>query len=144
VLYWVWPVQTAEGASKATRFERITLYIQGSGQTSIAAENASPPSSVPADPGVKSVGDGLKGADAVTRRLINVRSFLVEFGRQVVRSQTDVKVGTVLPTPANPTAPSNALASILAKAKAAKNGPQSSTPVAPSTVPPPNAAVEGG
>jgi exosortase/archaeosortase family protein len=144
VLYWVWPVQTTQGASKATRFERITLYIQGSGQTTIAAENGSPTASIPADPGVKSVGAGLTGSDAVTRRLINVRSFLVEFGRQVVQSQTDVKVGTILPTPADPTAPANARASILARAKAIKDGQQPSTPAAPSTVAPQTTVVEGG
>jgi hypothetical protein len=86
----------------------------------------------------------LTGSDAVTRRLINVRSFLVEFGRQVVRSQTDVKVGTVLPTPANPTASADARASILAKAKAINQGQQPSTPAAPSTVAPQTAVVEGG
>jgi exosortase/archaeosortase family protein len=144
VLYWVWPVQTEQGTAKATRFERITLYIQGSGQTSVAAGNGSPPSSVPADPGIKSVGGGLTGADAVTRRLISVRSFLVEFGRQVVRSQTDVKVGTILPTPANPTAPPNALATILARGKAVNQGQQPSTPAASSTSAPQNVVVEGG
>jgi exosortase/archaeosortase family protein len=141
VLYWVWPVQTAQRVEKPTRFERVTLYIQGSSQASFAAASGSTPSSVSADPGVKSLSGGLKGSDAVTRRLINVRSFLVEFGRQVVQSQTSVRVGTVLPTPANPTAPPDALASILAKAKAVRDAQQPSTLVAPSTTTP---VVEGG
>jgi exosortase/archaeosortase family protein len=142
VVYWVWPVQTAERTQKPTRFERITLYIQGSGQTSIEAGASS--KRVPADPGVKSVGEGLKGADPVTRRLTTVRAFLVEFGRDIVQSQSGVKVGTVLPTPADPTISADARASLLARAKSIRDGQVTATSVVPAIVAPADPAPSGG
>jgi exosortase/archaeosortase family protein len=112
VLYWVWPVKTSADEKKPSRFERITLYIQGSGETSIAAGDANG-APIPADPGVKSVGDGLQGADNVTRRLTSVRTFLVEFGREVVQGQSGVQAGTVLPVPATPAAPKDQVQRLL-------------------------------
>lgn len=85
VAYWIWPVRNGE----TTRYERVVLYIQGSGDKTFEGR-------AEAD-GVRSLRGGLDATDAATRKLANVRSFLVEFARQVVRNQTEVVPGTRLP-----------------------------------------------
>jgi exosortase/archaeosortase family protein len=84
VVYWIWPVRTAA----TTRYERVTLYIQDSGQTAFASIKTT---------GVRSLGNGIAGVDAVDRQLVAVRSFLTEFARRIVHNQTAVRVGTQLP-----------------------------------------------
>lgn len=84
VAYWIWPVKRGD----ATRYERVTLYIQDSGTSTFAA----------AEPdGVRSLRGGLSGRDPVARKLSTVRSFLVEFSRQVVQNQAKIVPGSSLP-----------------------------------------------
>ena len=87
VVSWIWPVKTGE----ATRYERVTLYVQNS-------VNATFPGGVGA--GIHSTGRGL-GGDIVERRLVAARAFLVDVARGVVRNQTGVQIGTTLPAENN-------------------------------------------
>jgi exosortase/archaeosortase family protein len=125
VVYWVWPVQTAKRVEKPTRYERVTLYVQGTANTSVspsitAAKSASK-NAATTDPGLKSIGNGLNDADPVTRKLADVRLFLVSVGRQVVHNQSTIKIGTALPTPAIPTVHSD-IKEILDNAKQRRSG----------------------
>lgn len=90
VVYWIWPVRHGE----AVRYERVTLYIQGTAGTTFDGRTLAA-----AAPGPRAT-----DADAVDRHVEQVRSFLVRFARQVVRTQATVEPGTTLPpsTPALP------------------------------------------
>ena len=84
IVYWIWPVETGTG----TRYERVILYLQntGQGQVSVAGQV----------PGVS----GLKGAlsaagGSVDQRLVVNRAFLVAFARSIISRQSGIKDTTV-------------------------------------------------
>lgn len=95
IVYWLWPVRTAEGS---TSYERVTLYLQDAGGAQINA-------STPASEDVKSLGGGLSQADELERRLLNTRSFLVTFAQGVVTGQKSVAPGSRLTPPGRPAQP---------------------------------------
>lgn len=92
VAYWIWPVLDGE----ATRYERVTLTVQDTGDATFA--------DTPHASGVQSLRGGLTGTDPAARRLADVRSFLVEFARAIVRNQAEIQPGTRL-SPPQPTLP---------------------------------------
>jgi len=89
LVYWIWPVKTADGS---TMYERVTLYIQGSGDAKLESGATGPD-------GVKSLRGGLSKTDDVDRRLGTTRSFVVSFARSVVVGQKTVEQGTPPPAP---------------------------------------------
>jgi exosortase/archaeosortase family protein len=95
VVYWIWPVKTA-GAS--TRYERITLYLQGSGNAKLDIAG-------PAVKGVKSLRGGLSRTDELDRRLGDTRAFIVAFARSIVVGQKTVVPGSPLSAPVRPAVP---------------------------------------
>jgi len=101
LVYWIWPVRTADAA---TSYERVTLYLQGTGDAPLQGGAA------PGD--VKSLRGGLSTTDEVDRRLVNTRSFVVAFAQDVVGGQRFVVPGSrlkppdrPLPSPQTPSAP---------------------------------------
>jgi len=88
VVYWIWPVRT----ETSTRYERVTLYVQNSNTSNFDAASVS---------GIH--GTNLKSTsnNAVDRKLLSARAFLVAFGREVIRNQSLVRVGTHLPVQNN-------------------------------------------
>jgi exosortase len=95
IIYWIWPVNTGT----STRYERVTLYIQSSGITSIDTAKVA---------GIHSDLGGLSPASAADRKLVNTRAFLVAFARQIVQRQATILVGTRLPASGSNTDPSPA------------------------------------
>jgi hypothetical protein len=86
VVYWIWPVRT----TTSTRYERVTLFMLTTGDEKLQAPTGG-------KNGVTSLGGGLSGSDTLVQRLANVRAFLVQFARSVIRGQSSVAVGTTLP-----------------------------------------------
>ena len=84
IVYWIWPVKDGS----ATHYERVILYMQNTAQATLTA-----PSNVP---GIRSIKGALVGRDATERLLVNNRSFLVTFAREVITSQAKVPAGAVL------------------------------------------------
>jgi len=89
LVYWIWPVKTADGS---TMYERVTLYVQGSGDTQMEGAPAGPD-------GVQSLRGGLSKTDEKDRRLGTTRSFVVAFARAVVGGQKTVVAGAPPPAP---------------------------------------------
>jgi exosortase/archaeosortase family protein len=140
VVYWVWPVQTAKKVEKPTRYERVTLYVQGSVKTKIGPDALSDKGTKDlqkSDQGVRSIGSGLSGTDEVGRRLIDVRSFLVAVGRQIIHNQSSIQVGSTLPAAAQPGFNPDAAQSVRDRANARKATLTGKQPAAtPTTLPP--------
>jgi exosortase/archaeosortase family protein len=149
VVYWVWPVQTAKKVEKPTRYERVTLYVQGSVKVTVAAD-AVPAKSAKdlpkSDQGVRSIGSGLSGTDTVSRRLIDVRSFLVAAGRQIIHNQSSIQIGSTLPAGARPVFDSSAAQALRDRADAARKamlaGKQPKQPAATTTTLPPLVSMQ--
>jgi exosortase/archaeosortase family protein len=99
IVYWIWPVATAEG----TRYERIILYLQNTIGGSVSETGQ-----VRAVSGLKKA---LTNADPQQRRLIANRVFLVAFAREIVAhqsQQTDraVDIAKIVPGSGGYTGPS--------------------------------------
>jgi exosortase/archaeosortase family protein len=75
IVYWIWPVATAEG----TRYERVILYLQNTvgGSVSETGQVAR----------VSGLKKALTSANPQQRRLIANRVFLVGFAREIVAAQ---------------------------------------------------------
>jgi exosortase/archaeosortase family protein len=103
IVYWIWPVATAEG----TRYERVILYLQNTvgGSVSETGQVAT----------VTGLKKALTSANPQQRRLIANRVFLVAFAREIVAhqsKQTDraIDIAKIVPggsgyTGASPTRP---------------------------------------
>lgn len=78
VVYWIWPVLDGQ----RTRYERVTLYLQGTASATFDG---------------RTLGAERGRPGSVDHHALAVRSFLVEFARQVVRAQEVVRPGTTLP-----------------------------------------------
>jgi hypothetical protein len=89
ILYWVWPIKS--GGS--TRYERVILYMLNTADGKITA---------PGVTGLSNLRGNLNPHDQVQRRLIDVRNFLVGFGKEVVKGQASVAQGSRLPRPVPP------------------------------------------
>jgi len=89
LVYWIWPVKTADNS---TRYERVTLYLQGTGDAKLEGAQTRPDD-------VNSLRNGLGKTDELDRRLGTTRSFVVAFARAVVGGQKSVQQGTPAPPP---------------------------------------------
>jgi hypothetical protein len=81
-LYWHWPIKTRTG----TRYERVTLLLQDSKRASYS----SPPLDSSVTRSIElSVSDALAGGSrsTVSTRVLQARSFLVSFGRELVANR---------------------------------------------------------
>lgn len=85
IVYWIWPVK----ASGTTHYERVILYLQDTPATAVSGASG-------AD-GIKSLQGSLDPTKIRDRRLVNERSFMVSFARQVVQAQA--RSGTKPSTP---------------------------------------------
>jgi hypothetical protein len=85
LVYWIWPVKQGTG----TRYERVVMYMLNSTQSTVRS-----PAVVS---GVKGVKGALTGRDTTEQVLINNRTFLVTFAREVIKSQANVVAGATLP-----------------------------------------------
>jgi exosortase/archaeosortase family protein len=84
IVYWIWPVK--DGTH--THYERVILYMINTAGASLKT---------PPAVGVKGVSGALSGTSKVEKQLLSVRSFLVNFAREVVRGQTKIVPGSRLP-----------------------------------------------
>jgi hypothetical protein len=83
IVYWIWPVKSGT----STRYERVILYLLNAGDGAVSS---------PGVAGIKNLRGSLKATDATQRRLIDVRAFLVAFGREIVKNQAFVAPGAQL------------------------------------------------
>jgi len=88
IVYWIWPVK----ASGTTHYERVILYLLDSSRTTVSSSDAAT--------GVKNLRGALDATKARDRRLLDQRSFMVDFARQVVQAQTKVAPGSGFSEPA--------------------------------------------
>ncbi len=95
IVYWIWPVKIADGS---TMFERVVLYLQGSGDAKLQG-------AATGSAGVKSLRGGLGQTDELDRRLGTTRSFIVDFARSVVGGQKTVVQDAPAPAPSRPVVP---------------------------------------
>ncbi len=95
IVYWIWPVKVADGS---TMYERVVLYLQGSGDAKLQG-------AATGSAGVKSLRGGLGQTDELDRRLGTTRSFIVDFARSVVGGQKTVVQGAPAPAPTRPVVP---------------------------------------
>lgn len=90
-LYWVWAVRQGDGV----RYERVVLLLRDDGGSQVASppleESVARQLGLRADEAVR--GDGDEGE--VTERQVELRSFLVQFGRELV--DTSANESTKLP-----------------------------------------------
>jgi exosortase len=84
VVYWIWPV---EMSTRSTRYERVVLYMLNTDSNSVSGQGVSD---------LKNLQGSLNPRDETQRRLIAIRSFLVDFARQLVRAQSKVVPGSRL------------------------------------------------
>jgi exosortase/archaeosortase family protein len=85
IVYWIWPVLNGQ----TTRYERVILYLLNTGDGSVSS---------PGVTGIRNLRGSLSVHDETQRRLIAVRSFLVNFARDTIRSQAKVTPGSQLAT----------------------------------------------
>lgn len=77
IVYWIWPVTTGTG----TRYERIILYLQNTEGATVRTKGPVP--------GISGISGALRASDPEQARLIQNRTFLVAFAREIVAGQLD-------------------------------------------------------
>jgi exosortase/archaeosortase family protein len=119
IVYWIWPIKTGN----STRYERVILYLLNTGGGSVSAPGMTT--------GIKNLRGSLNATDATQQRLIQVRGFLVDFARQVIKGQASVVQGSKLaqniPTVPRQTVITNPEAWLRLHPRA-KSVPQTTTP----------------
>ncbi|MDQ6782496.1 MAG: exosortase/archaeosortase family protein [Actinomycetota bacterium] len=75
IVYWIWPVKSRG----TTHYERVILYLQDTANTAVSGPSGAA--------GITSLHGALDPSKARDRRLVDERSFMVSFARQVVQAQ---------------------------------------------------------
>jgi exosortase/archaeosortase family protein len=91
IVYWIWPVKTGT----TIRYERVILYLLNTGGVAVDGPNVT---------GVKNLRGSLKATDEHDRQLLAVRTFLIDFAREVIKNQATIAPGSQLRT-ATPSVP---------------------------------------
>ena len=87
IVYWIVPVKMASG----THYERVVLYVQNSGQGAVVK-------GLTTGDAIQNLGGNLNGATRSGRALINNRTFLVAFAKQIIDRQATKSAGSTIKT----------------------------------------------
>ena len=78
IVYWIVPVRMTSGS---TNYERVVLYVQNAGQGAVVR-------GLTAGDSIHNVGGSLDPENRADRALINNRTFLVAFAKNLIRVQS--------------------------------------------------------